>query len=212
MRNKTKIFTDEQLDFVKEMMNIGAGNAAAALQQMLECPVDLNIPKVHVLHPSLVPSILEKPASVVACVRMGMVGDITGSIFFIVPEEHRKILIDMAQRALTGSQRKPEEVELSTLAEIGNILSGVYLTAIHDFCGMDIFHTVPVLAIDMIQSLLDEALAKTSLQLQIALLIENEFILQEHHIRTLLLVIPAADSIEPLINALGQAKRIYGTT
>jgi chemotaxis protein CheC len=210
MKTKTKLFTDEQLDFVKEMMNIGAGNAAASLQQMLQCPVDLKIPRVHVLPAPDVPSVLEKPASVVACVRMGMVGDIKGSIFFIVPEEHRKALSDMAQRALMGSRQKQEEVELSAVAEIGNILSGVYLTAIHDFCGMNIFHTVPVLAIDMIQSLLDEALAKTSLQFQIAILVENEFVLQERHIRTILLVIPAADSVEPLINALGRAKKVYG--
>ena len=173
MSTKTKWLTDEQLDYIREVMNIGAGNAATSLQQILQCPVNLRIPKVHVLHPSDVPSILEKPASMVACVRMGMVGDIKGSMFLIVPEEHRQALAVMAKRALTGSQRKPGEAELSTITEIGNILSGVYLTAVHDFCGMHIYHTVPVLAIDMVQSLLDEALANTSLQLQMAILIET---------------------------------------
>jgi len=215
MSTNTQLFTEEQLDFIREMMNIGAGNAVTALQQLLQCPVDLIIPKVHVLPAAHVSSILDNPASLVACVRMGMVGDIGGAMFFIVPEESRKELVSIAEKALLGLSKLPwqksEEVELSVVAEIGNILSGVYLTAIHDFCGLNIYHTVPILAIDMIQPLLDEALIKTSIQIQTAIVIENEFLIEEHHIRTLLLIIPSAESVEPMIDALGQAKKAYGS-
>ena len=213
MSKNTQLFTEEQMDFIREMMNIGAGNAVTALQQMLQCPVDLIIPKVHVLPVTQASSILDNPASVVACVRMGMVGDIGGAMFFIVPEESRKKLVSIAEKALLGIRKLPwqksEEVELSVVVEIGNILSGVYLTAIHDFCGLNVYHTVPVLAVDMIQPLLDEALIKTNLQMQTALLVENEFVIEEHHIRALLLIIPSSESVKPMIDALGQAKKAY---
>jgi chemotaxis protein CheC len=163
---------------------------------------------------------------------MGMVGDIGGAMFFIVPEESSKSLVSMAEKAQQGIRKltgqKHEEENLSAVVEIGNILSGVYLTAVHDFCGLNIYHTVPVLAIDMIQPLLDEALAKSSLQMQTTVLIENEFVIGEfpvkpvvliehdimiegRHIRTFLLVIPSEESLKPLIDALGQAKKIYGS-
>jgi chemotaxis protein CheC len=215
MSKNTQLFTEEQLDFIREMVNIGAGNAATALQQLLQCPVDLIIPRVHVLPATQVSSILDNPASLVVCVRMGMVGDIGGAMFFIVPEESRKKLVSMAEKVQLGLSKSPvqkhEDVDLSALVEIGNILSGVYLTAIHDFCRLNIYHTVPVLAIDMIQPLLDEALIKISLQIQTAILIENEFVIEEHHIRTLLLIIPSSESIKPMIDALGQAKKAYGS-
>ena len=213
MSKNTQLFTEEQLDFIREMMNIGAGNAVTALQQMLQCPVDLIIPKVHVLPVTQVSSIMDNPASLVVCVRMGMVGDIGGAMFFIVPEESRKTLVIIAEKALLGlsklPEQKSEEVKLSVVVEIGNILSGVYLNAIHDFCGLNIYHTVPVLAADMIQPLLDEALIKTNLQMQTALLVENEFVIEEHHIRALLLIIPSSESVKPMIDALGQAKKAY---
>ena len=215
MSNNNPILTEEQLDFIREMMNIGAGNATTALQQMLQCPVDLIIPKVHVLSVVQVSSILDNPALLVACVRMGMVGDISGAMFFIVPEESRKELVSIAEKALMGLSKLPwqksEEVELSVVVEIGNILSGVYLTAIHDFCGLNIYHTVPILAIDMIQPLLDEALIKTSIQIHTAVLVENEFVIEEHHIRTLLLIVPSLESVKPMIDALRQAKKAYGS-
>jgi len=214
MSKNTQLFTEEQLDFIREMMNIGAGNAATALQQLLQCPVDLIIPQVHVLPAAQVASILDNPASLVACVRMGMVGDIDGAMFFIVPEESKGKLLSIAEKAQPGLSKlagqKPED-ETSAVVETGNILGGVYLTAIHDFCGLNIYHTVPVLAIDMIQPLLDEALIKTSLQIQTTILIENEFVIEEHHIRTLLLIIPSSESVKPMIDALGQAKKAYGS-
>jgi chemotaxis protein CheC len=232
MNNKTQLFTEEQIDFIREMMNIGAGNASTALQQLLKCPVDLIIPRVHVLPVTQVASILDTPASLVACVRMGMVGDICGAMFFIVPEESRKKLTNLAEKEHLGIREFPgqkyEEGDISSIVEIGNILSGVYLTSIHDFCGINIYHTVPVLAIDMIQSLLDEALIKTSLQIQTTVLVENEFmiggppvepviliehdiVLEKQSIKTFLLLIPSADSLKPLANALGQAKNAYGS-
>jgi len=213
MSNNTQLITEEQIDFLREMMNIGAGNAATALQQLLQCPVDLTIPRVHVFPAAQVSSILDNPIEPVACVRMGMVGDIGGAMFFIVPEESREKLVKIAEKAQLGSRilpgRKHGEEGLSAIVEIGNILSGVYLTSIHEFCGLNIYHTVPVLAVDMIQPLLDEALIKTSLQIQAAVLIENEFVIEEHHIRTLLLIIPSAESVKPLIDSLEQAKKAY---
>ena len=67
MSTNTQLFTEEQLDFIREMMNIGAGNAVTALQQMRHCPVDLIIPTVHVL-----------PVVQVSCLAGGMCQDGNG--------------------------------------------------------------------------------------------------------------------------------------
>ena len=128
MNDNKQPFTEEQLDYIREMMNIGAGNAATALQQMLKQPVDLTIPRVQVLPITQIQSIFDHPSLPVVCVKMGMVGDVGGSLFFIVPEEHKERLVSLVKRATPGlSQLKvqpPDEMELSALAEIGNILGG----------------------------------------------------------------------------------------
>jgi chemotaxis protein CheC len=214
MNKNTQLFTEEQLDFIREMMNVGAGNAVTAMHQLLMCPVDLKIPKVHVLPVARVSSIIDNPTSLVACVKMGMVGDLGGAAFFIVPERHIKRLITLAEKVYPGLSQLPgenQEEDLSVIVEIGNILCGVYFTAIHDFCGLNLYHTVPVYTLDMIQSALDEALVKLSLQIQMAILIENKFVIKEDHINTLLLIIPQANSVKPLIDALGKAKKVYGS-
>ena len=209
MNDKEQLLSEEQVDFLTEMMNIGAGNTATALSQMLKSEVNVIIPAVHVLLVSQAPSVLGDPSLPVTCVRMGMVGDVAGNLFFIVPEEHKVKLTHLVQRATPGPKNRGTDIDLSVLTEVGNIVAGVYLTAVHDFCKLNIYHTVPAVAIDMIQSLLDEALVRLSRQVQTAIMVENEFIVEKERIRAFLVVIPSMESIKILVNSIGQAKMAF---
>jgi len=221
--NNVEVLSEEQLDFLGEMMNIGAGNAATALTQMVQRQVNLAIPKVHVLPAPEAPSILDDPSLPVLCIRMGMVGDAIGDLFFIVPDEQKENLTSLVERAVPWDSRRRDEnphpalsipqsndVDLSVLTEVGNIIAGVYLTAIHDFCGLNIYHCVPTLAVDMIQSLLDESFAAMSSQVEAIIVIENEFVINEHRIRTFFLFIPDPESVKSLVNSIGRARMAYG--
>ena len=209
MNDRKQLLSDEQLDFLTEMMNIGAGNAAAALSQMLPSQVNIRIPAVHVVPITQAPSILGDPSLPITCVRMGMVGGVNGDMCFFVPEEHKAKLTRLIQQATPGPQNRSADRDLSVLAEVGNITAGVYLTAVHDFCRLNVYHTVPALTIDMLQSLLDEALAGLSRQVQIAIMIENEFIVAEENVRAFLIVIPSAESVKILVDSIGQVEMAY---
>lgn len=221
--NKVEALSEEQLDFLGEMMNIAAGNAVTALTQMIQSQVDLTIPKVHVLPAQEAPSILDDPSLPVLCVRMGMVGDVIGDLFFIVPDEQKENLTNLVERGMLWDSRgrnenphpalsipQSNDMDLSVLMEVGNIIAGVYLTAIHDFCGLNIYHSVPNLAVDMIQSLLDESFAHLSSRVEAIIVIQNEFIIDEHRITTFCLVVPTAESVKSLVNSIEQAKMAYG--
>ena len=215
MNNKEQLLSLEQVDFLTEVMNIGAGNAATALTQVLQCQVDLVIPRVFVLKETKELSILTSPSLAVVCARMNMVGDVSGGLFFIVSEEQKESLIRLAEQAIKGTGQswraritnsKADDLKLSVIAEIGNIVAGVYLTAVHDFCRLNIYHTVPTIATDMIQALLDESLVRLSRQVQHIIVVENEFMVEEKRIRTFLVMIPSVKSVNTLVNSIGQAK------
>ncbi|MDD5094513.1 MAG: chemotaxis protein CheC [Dehalococcoidia bacterium] len=213
MNNKTPFLSSEQLDFLEEMMNVGAGNAATALTQMLQRNVEMIIPKVIIAKPTDKVSILENPSLPVVCVKMDMINDVKGSLFFIVPEEQKSMLIRLAKEVMLGAgkfwrtgEADSKSMDLSLIIEMGNIVAGVYLTAVHDFCKLNIYHTVPILAIDMIQALLDESLGRLTHQIQHIIVIENEFRIEERQIRTFLLMVPEANSIKVLADSIGQAR------
>ena len=84
MNDKEKLLSPEQVDFLTEMMNIGAGNAATALTQVLQRQVTLVIPRIFVTDEVHQLSILGNPSLPVVCVGMSMVGDASGGLYFIV--------------------------------------------------------------------------------------------------------------------------------
>lgn len=215
MNDKKQLLSAEQVDFLTEMMNIGAGNAATALTQVLQYQVDVVVPRVFVIADTQELSILSSPSLPVVCARMGMVGDVSGGLFLIVPEEQKEDLIRLAERAMMGTNQswragitnsKLDDLKLSVIAEIGNIVAGVYLTAIHDFCKLNIYHTVPTVATDMVQALLDESLVRLSRQVQHIIVVENEFMVKEKLIKTFLVMIPSVESVDILVNSIGQAR------
>ena len=86
MTYDAEILTLEQRDFLAEMMNIGAGNAATALSQVMRCNIDVRIPKVVVARPStLVDLITNEPSFAATCIRMDMCGQVRGELYYIVP-------------------------------------------------------------------------------------------------------------------------------
>ena len=114
-----------------------------------------------------------------------MVGDISGNMFFIVPSEKMKRFMNLVASAVPGGTEgdKESKSDPSIIMEIGNILAGVYLTSINEFCKLKIYHSAPKMAIDMIQALMDETIVGMSRQLKTIILIENEFIIEEERIK-----------------------------
>lgn len=206
------LFSEELLDFLIEMLNIGAGNATTALSQLLQCHVDMKQPQVHVLPATKVTTVLDDPAPRFACLRMRLVGDLGGFLFFLVPEEQKVELALLAERSLLGSKRESQEPDwvVADLAEIGNILAGVYLTAIHDFCKLNVCHSVPILAVDLLQTLLAEASATLEGEGHTIVLITNEFFIGKEPFRTFFLIIPARDSISALMASMKEAGKLHG--
>ena len=70
---------------------------------------------------------------------------------------------------------------------------------------------MPVLAIDMIQALLDEAIATAGRKKPPVVLVQQEFIVVKKDIRTFFLLMPFAEHLQTLVDSLGAArKNMYG--
>lgn len=209
---ETGILSEKELDYLREMMNIGAGCAATALSQMLKCRLNVKTPKVYLTPAKKAPSVLGYRDLPVVCVKMGMVGDIRGEILFVVPESEKALITRLAENANMGAASRGP-ADNSVLEEVGNIVAGVYLTAIHDFCKLNIYHSVPATAIDAFQSLIDELLSDMSRRADNLLLIENEFALaietaiaaDARQVRTFLIICPAPESTDNMLASIKNA-------
>lgn len=208
--HERKVPTEEQLDYLKEIMNIGAGNAARALSQLLHCNVDMNIPVVH-LFPSAaeLAAILAEINGAITCVRMRMLGDIIGQIFFFVSEEDQKNLQGFLQKTLPKELTRQVRLDKTLFEEIANITSGVFLTALHDFTRLSICHSVPVLrAEETISEIFDEC-ADLGEDGTVAI-IESRLTILQADVKAVLFFFPVFESLDKLLASIDKAREWMG--
>lgn len=135
-------------DVLKEIGNIGAGNATTALAQLLNQKVDMKVPKVALLEFSEVGEAMGGEEQLMAGIYQLVEGDITGSIMFLLEEKSARILVSSLM-GTPPSEGPFTEMELSALTEIGNIITGSYLSSLSMLTNLKIVSSVPAISIDM---------------------------------------------------------------
>ena len=144
-------------DALKEVMNIGAGNAATALSQMTKTQVDLNTPRLEIMQVESVPDFVGRPESIMSVVLVKVLGDAPGVMMLMFPKESAlKIAHVLTKRT---DQTILDEIDRSSLREVGNVLAGSCLTALSNFLKMSFVQSVPNAATDMVGALLSGILS-----------------------------------------------------
>ncbi|WP_438317662.1 chemotaxis protein CheC [Sporosarcina sp. FA9] len=156
--------TDMHLDVLREIGNIGAGHAATALSQMLDRKIDMRVPKVDLVSFEGMFDLAGGAEEIVAGIFLRIEGDLSGSMFFVLSIESANRFIQKLIGDETFNFNTPpfSEIGISAMQELGNILSGSYLSALSDFTGLRIFPTVPSLGVDMVGAIVSFGLIEIS--------------------------------------------------
>jgi len=196
-------FNNFQLDMLREIGNIGAGNAATALAKMLNIRVDMNVPKVKILDFKQVNNILGGAENLVVGILLYVNGDLQGYILFILEHSAARKLVDILMEKHSNETDEFSEIELSALKEIGNIMASSYLSALSTLTNLYIAPSVPEIAIDMAGAILSVPAIEFGKVGDSVLYIETEFIEGRDRVIGNFFLVPDVDSYDVLLKALG---------
>ncbi|WP_223066850.1 chemotaxis protein CheC [Paenibacillus caui] len=191
------------MDVLKEVGNIGAGNAATALSRLLDKPIDMAVPKVQLLPFGEIADSVGGAENIVVAVFFRVEGDVPGNLFFILSPEAAKKLLGRLAAIEIAEGDSFSEMEWSAISEIGNILAGSYLSSLADFTQLSMSPTVPAIAMDMAGAILSYGLLQFGQMGNDALLIDTTFIEGKHEVEGQFFLIPDPDSFEKIFTALG---------
>ena len=192
-----------QIDVLREIGNIGAGNAATALARMLNRKVDMDVPRVKIMEFKDVSETLGNAESIVAGILLKVEGDLTGNIMFILQLKDAALLVDMLMGRPAGELREFSELEVSALKEIGNILAGSYLSSLSTLTNLKIMPSVPELAIDMAGAILSVPAIEFGKVGDSVLYIETEFSDGDEKVVGDFFLVPDVETYDILLKALG---------
>lgn len=198
-----KQFADFQMDVLKEVGNIGAGHAATALSRLLDKPVDMLVPKVRIVPFEEIADSVGGAEQVVIAVFLRVDGETPGNLFFIMTQESSKRLLKKLVGLENAEDESYSDMELSALNEIGNILAGSYLSSLADFTNLNMYPTVPSVAIDMAGAILSYGLLQFGQMGDHALLIDTKFLEGNDAVEGHFFLIPDPESFDKIFIALG---------
>jgi chemotaxis protein CheC len=190
-------------DVLREIGNIGAGNATTALAQMLNTKVDMHVPKVDLLEFSEVGEAMGGEEQIMAGIYLIVEGDISGSIMFLLEKSSAKALV---AKLMGTSSSNPDgefdEMELSALKEIGNIITGSYLSSLSTLTNLNIYPTPPAICIDMCGAILSVPAIEFGAISDKMLLIATEFT-DDIKLEGYFILVPDLESYDKILTSLG---------
>lgn len=195
--------SNEYFDVLKEIGNIGAGNATTALAQLMQCKVDMSVPQVRMLEFKEMGEIMGGEEKIMAGIYLGIEGDITGSIMFLLEKQTARHLVDK----LMGMQMEGEEfseMEFSALKEVGNIITGAYLNSLSSLTNLVIYPSIPDLTVDMMGAILSVPAIQFGELGDKMLLIQTQFF-DEVVLDGYFILVPDLESYGKILKALGLA-------
>lgn len=200
--------TQEYFDVLKELGNIGAGNATTALAQMIGCKVDMSVPKVRLLEFQELGEIVGGEDQIMVSIYLQVEGDIEGSMMFILSKSAAAHLVNKLMCGMLGiEEMKAEEytfgeMECSAIKEVGNIITGAYLNALSGLTNLKIYPSVPQLGIDMAGALLSVPAIEFGILGDNILLIQTKFS-DDVELDGYFILIPDMESYEKILTTLG---------
>ena len=194
--------SQQYYDVLKEIGNIGAGNAMTALSQMLNCKVDMQVPQVKLLDFNEMATIMGGEEQLMVGVFLGVEGDITGSIMFLVELKAAKHLIGKLMGMTIGDQEMLDEMETSAMKEVSNIITGAYLNSLSSLTNLMIYPSVPYLCIDMAGAILSVPAIQFGFVGDKILLIQSQFS-DDMAIDGYFVLMPDLESYDKILHSLG---------
>ncbi|MEW5919715.1 MAG: chemotaxis protein CheC [Bacillota bacterium] len=190
-----------RLDVLKELANIGVGNAITSLSQLLSGEkVDMDVPAAFLLPLQDVPASLEGEETAVVGVYIEGKGDVNLTILFVLSLESAANLISAL---LPGSAGDFDEMGISVLTEVGNILTASYLNAISIMTNLQLLPTPPEVAVDMAGAIISTVLAEARVIDDEIVLLKTSLNTRQTRIEGSILILPDAGALEKIFRILG---------
>ena len=199
---KLDALDDTQYDILKEIGNIGAGNATTALAQLINSKIDMSVPQVSLVPFNRIADTIGSEETVLVGILLGLEGDISGMMMFLLQEKSAHNLVNILVGNPPDKEDAFNEMEFSALSEIGNIIAGSYLSALAGLTNLTIVASVPCMTIDMSGAILSVPAIEYGKIGDKVLLIQTQFG-EDDLVNGYFVMVPELESYDKILSSLG---------
>ena len=200
--------TPLQIDSLMELGNIGSGHAVTALSQLMDKYIEMSLTSVDLIPFWRLPEKFGGEETEVFGILSSVKGEQILSILQIYPKESVINMLNSLcdEKAINTNEVKIlsdlDEISLSTITEVGNILSGHYTNALADLMETKLVPGVPDVAFDSLGAIMSGVIAKTSEAIDLMILINTQMIIEDLNLNGIFCFLPAVETLNNLFKAI----------
>ena len=193
-------YTALEIDCLREVVNIGGGNAATSLSKLMDKPINMRVPIIEVLSYEQVYKDIMAEDEVVNTVIMNMIGDGQGTFLFVASIS---TMDNVAKMMMNSEEEMSDEIKNSAFLELVNITVSSFLNAISKMMDVNLITSIPLQITDMFGSILSSVYMETEYYDENIMIIKNEFLYNGNKIESSLYFVPRPGVLEKLFKILG---------
>lgn len=196
---------DQKLDVLKELGNIGAGNAATSISLMLGKKIKITVPSAEIIPISELWKKFTDAEEITSGAMVEIEGEIEGALLFLLGAEETKSLIELLKLPRPDDLTNLDEITSSAIGEIANIMCSSYIVALSNFTGVNIHSMPPKVVVDMLSAIVSEVSLIITNGGDYVILIQTDILLEEHEdkVKGYLIYISDEENTQKILESLG---------
>lgn len=191
------------LDVLREIGSIGTGNAATSLATMLQRSVSINVPAINVLDYERVAEELGGLETMIVGIMLTISGEVNGMMMFLLQKDFAHTIVNDLLGGCFNGFHELDDLSVSAIQEIGNIMTASYVNAIAQLTGLTIEISVPSMAVDMAGAILSVPAIYFADISDKVIFIQDELKGDSGNMISHILLIPTTDSLQRIMLKLG---------
>lgn len=207
------LITEMELDSIKETLSQGAGSASTALSQMSGEKVEVHVPQLNIVKVEEITKAIGEPTDIMMSVYVRVSAEIdgrekaVGSLLLVFPPKSASNL----SAILIGEPGRPEkdlneldEMDVSALHEVANILTGCALSAVSDFLQIHLIEGVPTSSRDMLAASMDVIIVQLAGQVDNSMIFETKYEIANADTEAVMYLVFEPDAVELIRNRINE--------
>ncbi len=193
------------LDVLREIGNIGSGNAATSLSSMLNATVDIEVPTISLINYENVSQYLGGKDNEVIGLALGLEEDIDGVMLHVVQPKFASRIINAFYPKDIQTLADINEMDLSAIKETSNITTAAYVNSIAAMTNSFINITPPTEYLDTVENVLKSVSNRFDAIGNQVLYIDENLFIGGTEIKSSMILILEIESLQKLFDKLGIA-------
>ena len=191
------------LDVLREIGNIGSGNAATSLASMLNTTVDIEVPTISLVNYDHVSQYLGGKDRRVVGLAVGLEGDIDGVMLQVVQRQFVSRIINTFYPKEINTLDDINSMDLSAVKETSNITTAAYVNSLASLTNTFINITPPTEYIDTVENVLSKVSSNFEAVGNQVIYIDENLIIAGSTIKSSMILILEIDSLKRLFDKMG---------